>query len=720
MRVLPKRFLRLALVLAVGVFALLGWITADGQTATPAATAPNTIASNSSASSSSAPTHSVPPAVAPNTEIQVLDHVNHVLQWFRLWGGADAYAVVPGDELFVENGQDIARKVVNLEFKSALAQAALLAESSNKPLPPKDRARRGGFTKYSEASENFDDKLQALTWNWRRLTKEIPTARAKERPALQSQRDALQGQIALAQALQSNLQQLTSFVNSTDAANGVASELSTKIRALQRTVPTAAAAAGSTTDKSPAKSAAAVSQIQLPTFAGARSEGLVGQMGEMIHLVSSLHSLDQLKDETTRLQTSTEHLRAPLLAALRSTLQQGQVELASNSAPVATSQPANGSEHAANPSPNNAATGSTAAQNPSSTPASVAESQGTLQQQQRATAQLVLHFKQISDATIPLSQELILMDQSQTNLKQLHDSVYHEYGQILRSVLLRVATLLIALGLIWIFSELWRRATFRYIKDARRRRQFLVLRRVITGFCMFVVVLLGFVSDFSSLATYAGLITAGVAVALQTVILSVAAYFFLVGRYGVRVGDRVTVVYNGANSVTGDVVDIGLVRFYLMELAGSGIELKPTGRIIVFPNSVLFQTSPLFKQFPGTEYMWREIGFPMRADSDVPLAEKELLASVNTLYAEYKPVLDRQHAGLEHSVGMHIEAPKPYARLRLIPSGLEVVVSYPVPLRQAAAMDDRMVTAVMDILRNNPSIHLVDGASPELRSTIKV
>ena len=39
--------------------------------------------------------------------------------------------VVPGDELFVENGQAIARKVVELEFKSALAQAALIAGSSN-------------------------------------------------------------------------------------------------------------------------------------------------------------------------------------------------------------------------------------------------------------------------------------------------------------------------------------------------------------------------------------------------------------------------------------------------------------------------------------------------------------------------------------------------------------------------------------------------------------
>jgi small-conductance mechanosensitive channel len=712
MRVLPKR-LR-ALVLSVGAFALLGWIAADGQTATPPATAPNASAPNSSTL-----TQAASPAVAPNNETEVLDHVNRVLQWFRLWGGADAYAVVPGDELFVENGQDIARKVVNLEFKSALAQAALLAESSNKPSTPQGNAP-GAVDSQNllKLQQNVDDKLQALNTELDSINRQIQTASAKERPALQSQQDTLQGQIALAQALQSNLQQLTSFVNSADAASGVASELTTKIRALQRTVPTAAAPASSTTDKSPAKSAAAASQIQLPTFGGARSEGLVGQMEQMIHLVSSLHSLDQLKDETTRLQTSTDHLRAPLLAALRSTLQQGQVELESNSASVTTSEPANAGGQHANPGGNKAATGSTASQQPGPAPAPTV-SQETLQQRQRATAQLVLHFKQLSDATIPLSQELILMDQSQTNLKQLHDSVDHEYSQILRSLLLRVASLLIALGLIWLFSELWRRATFRYIRDARRRRQFLVLRRVITGFCMFVVILLGFVSDFSSLATYAGLITAGVAVALQTVILSVAAYFFLVGRYGVRVGDRVTVVYNGANSVTGDVVDIGLVRFYLMELAGSGIELTPTGRIIVFPNSVLFQTSPLFKQFPGTEYMWREIGFPMRADSDVALAEKELLASANSLYAEYKPALERQHVGLEQSLGVHIEPPKPYARLRLIANGLEVVVHYPVPLRQGSAVDDRMVTAVMDILRNNPSIHLADGASPELRSTIK-
>src|SRR6202030_4724181 len=147
-------------------------------------------------------------------------------------------------------------------------------------------------------------------------------------------------------------------------------------------------------------------------------------------------------------------------------------------------------------------------------------------------------------------------------------------------------------------SEAWRRLTYKYIQDARRRRQFLLLRRFVVGFLVGVVLIMGFVSEFSSLATFAGFVTAGIAVGLQALLLSVAAYFFVVGRYGIRVGDRISIA-----GVTGDVVDIGLVRLYLMELAGTSVDLYSPGRIVVFSNSVLFQTgTPLFKQAPGTEY----------------------------------------------------------------------------------------------------------------------
>src|SRR5205807_5960407 len=144
-------------------------------------------------------------------------------------------------------------------------------------------------------------------------------------------------------------------------------------------------------------------------------------------------------------------------------------------------------------------------------------------------------------------------------------------------------------------AELWRKTILRYVHDPRRRYQFLLLRKVVLWFLICLVIAFAFASQLGSVATFAGLLTAGIAVALQNVILSIAGYFFLIGRYGVRVGDRVNI-----NGVTGDVVDIGLVRLQLMELT-PGPAPRPTGRVVAFSNAVVFQAgSGMFKQIPGT------------------------------------------------------------------------------------------------------------------------
>lgn len=648
---------------------------------------------------------------APTTEADVMKHLNLVLRWSRQWTSLDVSLSRPSDEIYIQSGQSLARQVVKLDFHSALAQAALIGSSSPK-FPSSSAGAQNAVDAQNilNAQQRTAQQMQNLKAELDAVNVKIPSARAKDRPNLLVQRDTLQGQLELAQALEDNLQKITSFVSTAENSNGSTSEMTGRILALQRTIPSMGAP-NSQTAKTAGKSAAVAPASPLSLVGGSQNEGLIGQMGEMIHLMSSLRVLHELQGDTATLQTSTQQLRAPLLVALRATLQQGQIELGNAGTNSARNSPASASGRSTG-------TGAGAPANPGASVAATSTQQAaeTPAQQQREMTDLVRRFKQLSNATLPLSQELVLLEQSQANLDQLQTSIEHDYGSILRTLLLRVAMILIALGLIWLFSWLWRRATFRYVRDARRRRQFLVLRRAVTGFCMFVVVLLGFVSDFSSLATYAGLITAGIAVALQAVILSIAAYFFLVGRYGVRVGDRVTVVYNGANAVAGDVVDIGLVRFYMMELAGSGVDMQPTGRICVFPNSVLFQTNPLFKQLPGTEYTWREVGLPLHQEADVELAEKELLAAVNDVYASYSHSLERKQMTLEDTMAMHQEVPKPVARVRFTGSGLEALVRYPIPLRQAAELDDRMVKEVVEILRKNPAIRLADGASPVLRS----
>ena len=603
--------------------------------------------------------------------------------------------------------------MTKLEFQSALAAGCLDWGGPKQATSGGGSQKAAGTQNIFRMEQRIGQQMQALQAELDTVNKQISSAKTKDRAALETRRDTLQGQLQLAQALQEDLQKLSSFVTSAESAGGEGTELTRRILALQRANPNGEVTAAS--GKTIGKSTSAAKHPALLVHSS-QNTGLIGQMGELVHFVQTIRVLNQLKGDGSDLQSATQQLRAPLLAALRATLRQGQIELSN----VAPDNGAQGSTTAPTGSGNQNPVTSTPAAAPQNATGATTAGTKTAAQKQREMSDLVQHFKLLSRATLPLSQELILLDQSQANLNQLQASIKHDYISVLRTLLLKVASILIALGLIWLFSWLWRRAAFRYIHDARRRRQFLTLRRVVTGFCMFVVILLGFVSDFSSLATYAGLITAGIAVALQAVILSVAAYFFLVGRYGVKVGDRVTVVYSGNNSVTGDVIDIGLVRFYMMELAGTGIDMQPTGRICVFPNSVLFQTNPLYKQLPGTEYTWREIALPLSADSDGTLAEKELLAAVDRVYSTYGSQLDRHQISVEATLGVHMETPKPYTRMRFVATGLEVMVRFPIPLRQAGELDDRIIMEVTELLRKNPSIHLAAGAAPDLRSPVKV
>ena len=151
----------------------------------------------------------------------------------------------------------------------------------------------------------------------------------------------------------------------------------------------------------------------------------------------------------------------------------------------------------------------------------------------------------------------------------------------------------------------------------------------------------------------------------------------MLGRYGIRAGDRITV-----SGVTGEVIEVGPVRFYLQELAATGVILHPTGRLIIFPNSVLFNTSPLYKQIPGTEYSWHEMAITLLPEADQAYVESKILEAVNTVYAEYRPSLEQQHSNVERLIDLRLEVPLPRRRTSVTSNpASSLVVRYPVALR---------------------------------------
>jgi hypothetical protein len=90
---------------------------------------------------------------------------------------------------------------------------------------------------------------------------------------------------------------------------------------------------------------------------------------------------------------------------------------------------------------------------------------------------LANRLKQLSTTIVPLGEEGIAVATVRDYIDESISSLDQESARAGRYLLIRTATLAIAIFALLVLSELWRRGTLRYVRDARRRRQFLVVRK---------------------------------------------------------------------------------------------------------------------------------------------------------------------------------------------------------------------------------------------------
>jgi len=621
----------------------------------------------------------------------VLSHLNAAISWYRDATSKLQTVGLPSDAIYQDNAQNLAAEVVRLAFESARAEAKLIsaadksaapneaqpagAQPSGTPAPPE---------KYSQMLARLTAQIAEAQTRIDALDKQIASAKGSKKDNLTSQRQNLQGAIELDRAMEEVVQKMAIFSES--AYESSAKGLEGSINDLARSIPEVS---GTSTAQGPATKPV-TPQVTQPQPRSGTSEGLVGEAIGVYSEMRSIHEIDKRVKETAQLRAQVTKLQEPLRANLIATVHRGRdlANLPDTSGTPQSPQPA------APP-----ATG-TSVQPPTSP---------------KEYQAITDNFKQLSSALIPLSQEIVVLDESRSNFLEWRRSIVNESGGAVRSLLTRVVILAIALGLVLALSDVWRRLTFRYIRDPRRRHQFLIMRRFVIGFLIGVVFILGFVSEFSSLATFAGFVTAGIAVGLQGVLLSVAAYFFVVGRYGISVGDRISIA-----GVTGDVVDIGLVRMYIIEMAGTGIDLYPTGRVVVFANSVLFQSStPLYKQIPGADYSWHEVVVALAPDANLKLVQEKILGAVNSVYAQYRAAIERQYSQIERVVEIQLQMPSPEGRMQFADVGLEFTVRYPVEIRKAPEIDDKVTQTLLEALAAEPNLKAAVSGTPKIRAAIR-
>ncbi len=595
----------------------------------------------------------------------ILRHLSQVIAYYRMAVTPIQKTGQPSDTLYAQQAQTTATQIAQLAFQSARDEAALLAR-----IPSQGQAGTppagGDEQRLRNAQQRVSQRIQDLQNQQDDLEKQIATAPRSQRAQLSNQLEAVRGQLELADAESDALSKVFGL-SATKSNTGLESD----IDKLQHSVP-------EVIDSNVKPVANSMQNLESMGEAGVVNQGEI-----LFQLISTEHAIDARIDALQELHQQAVDLRTPLVNILRATLQEG----------------------------NNLENNNSAAQ------ASQGKIQTTAAQEatdKKAYDQLTDAFKAVSSVSIPISQELLLLEQAQGNLVSWRSSVDAERASIMHSLLIRLGIIVLALVAILAIGEAWRRAVTRYVQDLRRRRQLLVIRRMAIGFLSGVVIILGAVTQFSSLATFAGFVTAGLAVGLQTVLLSVAAYFFIVGRYGVRVGDRITVA-----NVTGDVIEVGLFRFYMLEMAGVGSVLHPTGRVAVFANSVLFQTgTPLYKQIPGTNYSWHEVSLKLKPGADHKPVLDAIQHAVEEVYAEYKDQVERQHAQVEAWMDSSLPSVKVESRLAFS-DGLKCTVLYPVLIARATEIDQHVVELLLHAMAADPMLAQAIDGSPDIAAVVK-
>lgn len=603
----------------------------------------------------------------------VIAYLTETINWYRGTAVEQQIATEPNDITFAEDNRRISRQIVKLAFDFARleeqgqSKQPQVSQTPGQVTAPSQNQRL--IQSLAKAEQQVAQSQKELQF----LQQKLESAPQKMHQALESQLATAQSELAFRQARREALGNILQSVTETGKLSRGTAGMQAQIEELARLVPEVL---NSEESKSPDPSPGGkIAGKPDPSSGGQQSSGIWGLAADLLRLSRKKNTLERQIQSTGRLMQAANQVRQPLVADLRVLIRSGD-QLADRP--------------------------------PSQDPAALARQKNQLDA-------LTAQFKQTAAGLLPLRKQNILLNLYKTTLTNWRDMVHREYGNKMWGFLVRLAILVILIALVFVAGVAWRRGILRYIQETRRRYQFLLLGRVVIWLTVGVIIAFTFTTELGSVATYAGLLTAGVAVAMQGVILSVAGYFFLIGKYGIRVGDRVQI-----SGVTGEVIEIGLVRLHLLELGSGGSEAQPSGRVVAFANSIVFQPSAgIFKQIPGASFVWHEVSLIFSPESNYRLVQDRMASAMDKALKDHRAEIDRQMRHMEQTLSsIHTIELMAKTSFRITAAGIEVTVRFPVTLEQAAEIDDQVMRELSAAIEEEPKLTMVESGLPTLRTDL--
>ena len=260
-----------------------------------------------------------------------------------------------------------------------------------------------------------------------------------------------------------------------------------------------------------------------------------------------------------------------------------------------------------------------------------------------------------------------------------------------KDVLISLMWSALAVAVIWAIRLLVLRLVYRRSSiDVRARYQWRKTSAYVAVFVGAFVFFRIWVGAISSLATFFGLLSAGIAIALKDPLANIAGWLFIVWKRPFVPGDRITI-----RAHTGDVIDQSVFVFTLLEVGTEFAASQSTGRIIHLPNGWLF-TDSVINFTRGFPYVWNEIPVLVSFESNWRAAKRIMFDIANehgnklTEDAERKLRREAQEFLIFYSK----LTPTVYTSVR--DSGVELTMRYLVEPRRRRGSEQTIWEAILD------------------------
>jgi small-conductance mechanosensitive channel len=248
----------------------------------------------------------------------------------------------------------------------------------------------------------------------------------------------------------------------------------------------------------------------------------------------------------------------------------------------------------------------------------------------------------------------------------------------------KVLLTIVVLGTIWLAGRVIRALMHPVLRRAKLGRVdfwFHQVVRLVSTAAMVLATASIWFDDPARLTTALGLVTAGLAFALQKVVTAVAGYFVILRGKIFDVGDRIVM-----GGVRGDVLALDLTQTHIMEMgqppnvqsADPAMWLRSreySGRIVSVTNARIFD-EPVYNYTRDFPYIWEEITLPIGYGADRKRAEDILLRAANEHTVRIAALSEADLRELQRRYPMKPAELQPHVYYRLTDNWLELTMRF--------------------------------------------